>query len=252
MPSNIEKAVILSAGMGKRLGIFSPDHPKGFIQFGQRPIVEESIEKLLSFNIKEIIIITGYLSHFYNDLLDKYRQIKTIFNKEYRSSGSMYSLYCAREFIDTDFLLLESDLIYESRAIGEVLQVPEQDVILISGYTNAGDEVFVETDGNKLINMSKDKSNLNNIIGEFVGISKVSCNLFREMARISEKKFKDTLMIDYEIDGFVETAKKSDIYCHRVEDLNWSEIDDYEHYVNAKENIYPKILLAKSKKQFIK
>ena len=59
-------------------------------------------------------------------------------------------------------------------------------------------------------------------------------------------------MIDYEIDGFVETAKKSDIYCHRVEDLHWSEIDDYEHYVNAKENIYPKILLAKSKKQFIK
>jgi len=242
MNSKIEKAVILAAGMGTRLDKKICGAPKGFIQLGDKSIIEESIEKLLSFSIEEIIIVTGYLSSFYEELAQKYRCIRIVKNEKYSNSGSMYSLYCARDLIKKDFLLLESDLIYETGAIKELLNCPESDVILISGYTNAGDEVFVETKDSKLVNMSKDKAELKNIAGELVGISKVSLRLYKEMIRQSEEKFKNTLLLDYEIDGFVFSSSKKDIYCHKVEDLIWCEVDDHRQYCNAREMVYPRIL----------
>jgi len=239
--NKIRIAVILAAGMGKRLKKCFKNMPKGFIRFGDKTIIEESIDKLLYFNIEEIIIVTGYLPEFYEDLRKKNNFIKTIKNEKYKNSGSLYSLYCAKDIISSDFLLLESDLIYEPRAIKELLDFPKPNVILLSGYTNTGDEVYVETEADKLVNMSKEKSKLNTISGELVGLSKVSIELFTEMKKFSEKKFKNSLLSDYETDGFVCAAKKNTIFCHKVENLIWCEIDNYQHYINAKNNIYPKI-----------
>jgi 2-aminoethylphosphonate-pyruvate transaminase len=233
--------VILAAGKGERLSSVIKDKPKGFIQFGEKPIIEESIEKLIYHDIDRIVIITGYLSRFYEELAEKRDYITTISNEKYAVSGSMYSLYCARDLIREDFLLLESDLLYEDRALKEILKLPVQDVILVSGYTNAGDEVFVGTRNNNLVNMSKKKESLTNIAGELVGISKVSFDLYRKMIVLCQEEFKSNLMLDYETDGFVRAAKRRDIYCHKVEDLMWCEIDDQRHYDNAKENIYPRI-----------
>jgi len=241
MNKKIKEAVILAAGMGTRLSEQICEIPKGFIKFGDKTIIEESIENLFSCNIEEIIIVTGHLSNFYEDLAKKYDRIKIVKNEKYSNSGSMYSLYCARNMLQEDFLLLESDLIYEPRAIEELLNFPKPNVILISGYTNAGDEVFIETKDNKLVNMSKDTTNLKNVAGELVGISKVSIDLYKEMIRQSEEQFKNTLSLEYETDGFVNAAKKKSIFCHKVKNLIWCEIDDCRHYTNAKENIYPKI-----------
>lgn len=234
--------------MGARLSEHIHDIPKGFIQFGDKPIIEESIEKLLEFNIEEIIIVTGYLSHFYEELARRFSCIVITHNEKFSISGSMYSLYCARNFVKDDFLLLESDLIYESRAIEELLDYPESDVILISGFTNAGDEVFVETKDNKLVNMSKDTTELKNYVGELVGISRVSMGLYNEMIKQSEVKFEDTLFLEYETAGFVCSAGRREIYCHLVEDLIWCEIDDYEQYRNAKEKIYPMIITSEGRR----
>ena len=62
---------------------------------------------------------------------------------EFADSGSMYSLYCARErWLHGPFLLLESDLVYEPRALRVLLERPAADAILLSGPTGAGDEVY--------------------------------------------------------------------------------------------------------------
>ena len=52
-----------------------------------------------------------------------------VHNPDYADSGSMYSLYCARDVIDEGFLLLESDLIYESRALDVLLGSDAQDAV---------------------------------------------------------------------------------------------------------------------------
>jgi len=239
----IKTAVILAAGMGTRLKELGQLQPKGFLKLGEKTIIEESINRLSQSGIERIIIVTGHLSEFYEKFQEwQSPEIIAVRNPKYANSGSMYSLYCARELIDDNFLLLESDLIYEQRALETVLNFPEDNVILLSGPTDAGDEVYVATSGKTIVAMSKDKSKLSSpVAGELVGISKISQPLFKIMLERAKIKFANSLKVDYETDALVDSAQSYPVYYTVVEDLLWSEIDDRQHLVRAKEKIYPAI-----------
>ena len=239
----IQTAVILAAGVGARLKALGQSVPKGFLQLGDCPIIEESIEKLQQHTIRRIIIVTGHLRDNYERLQQRYaQQVITVHNPRYFESGSMYSLYCARELIDSDFLLLESDLIYERRALEAVLVFPKDNVVLLSGETNAGDEVYVEADGETIVAMSKNRAELGeSIAGELVGISKISHPLFQVMLQRAIPLFKHSLKVDYETDALVAAAENYPVYYTVIPDLAWAEIDDEAHLVRAKQ-IYPTIV----------
>ncbi|NES85049.1 MAG: phosphocholine cytidylyltransferase family protein [Moorea sp. SIO2B7] len=240
----VETAVILAAGMGIRLKELGQSAPKGFLQLGERAIIEESIERLTACGMQRIIIVTGHLSDFYECLQQRFNhQMLTIHNPRYADSGSMYSLYCARELIENDFLLLESDLIYEQRALSAVLNFPKDNVVLLSGQTNAGDEVYVETSDETIVAMSKNKAELGSqVAGELVGISKISQPLFQRMLAQASLRFKTSLKVDYETDALIAAAKSYPVYYKLIPNLLWAEIDDRYHLARAKEQIYPAIL----------
>ena len=240
----VRTAVILAAGMGTRLGEQGRQLPKGFLHLGERPIVEESLLRLQHAGITRILIVTGHQSRFYAELQQGYGElVQTVHNPEYADSGSMYSLYLLRDHLDEDFLLLESDLIYEQRAL-DTLQAAEQDnAVLLSGFTDSGDEVFVETRAGLLVDMSKHRTRLGaQPAGELVGISRISLPLFALMVDYAAAGFIKTLHMDYETDCLVGVSRQAAIHCPVVEDLLWSEIDDEAHLARAQETIYPKIL----------
>ena len=146
MKKNITQAIILAAGMGVRLKELNRGVPKGFISLGDdKTIIEHSIETLLACGIKDIIIVTGFRDEHYENLRSRYPQIKTVRNEKYSETGTMYSLWCTRNLVNTDFILLESDLIYEIRAIKELLESTSENSILISEKTDAGDEAVSYT-----------------------------------------------------------------------------------------------------------
>jgi 2-aminoethylphosphonate-pyruvate transaminase len=239
----ITTAVILAAGQGTRLREEVTDHPKGFIRLGSLPIVEESILRLAAAGIDDVVIVTGHAAGHYADLARRHAaQIRLVHNGEFARSGSMYSLYCARDLVAGDFLLLESDLIYEQRALRVLMSHPAGDAILLSGPTGAGDEVYVETRDHHLVAMSKDRSRLGpGIAGELVGISKISAELYGLMQRIAIRAFAQSLLFDYETDCLVAAARDRPIACPVVPDLLWAEIDDAAHLRRAREQIYPRI-----------
>ena len=233
-------AVILAAGLGSRLGASSRNRPKGFLALGTRPIIEESLERLKTSGIERVVIVTGHRRECYEELAASSSGfVSTVTNPVYADSGSMYSLYCARESVSGPFLLLESDLIYERRALTELLDHPADACILLSGATRSGDEVYVETEDDRLVRMSKDRGRLGTITGELVGISKISQRLFEAMKSIAEKAFEKDLKYDYETDCLVEAAKELPIACHLVPDLAWAEIDDDNHLERARNVVYP-------------
>ena len=239
-------AVILAAGQGTRLREVVSEGPKGFLRLGKQPIIQESLEKLLAAGIDEVVIVTGYGSGHYEALASLYSgKVRTIHNEKFAESGSMYSLYRARHVVKTPFLLLESDLIYEPRALQVLIEHSGGEAILISGPTHAGDEVYVATRDGNLDGMSKDPAALDGeIAGELVGISKISADLFARMLRISEMVFETSLKFDYETDALVAAGKEMPIPCTLVKDLLWAEIDDPRHLQRARDEIYPKIKCA--------
>ena len=235
-------AVILAAGMGTRLRAAHADMPKGFLELGGRPIVEQSILRLKQAGITDIVIATGYAAEFYQQLAARHDGlVRLAHNPEFADSGSMYSLYCARDLINGDFLLLESDLLYESRALEVLIGHEHSDAVLLSGPTGAGDEVYVEAPNGLLVGMSKDRGKLGSVAGELVGICKVSSGLFKLMTSIAQEHFHDSLHFDYETDCLVAAAQSREISCPVVSDLVWGEIDDPDHLERARSTILPKL-----------
>lgn len=243
MQSGTDTAVILAAGMGTRLGERGQSRPKGFLQLGDRPIVEDSIVRLQHAGVERIIIVTGHLAEFYEALAKRYTGlVETVHNERYANSGSMYSLYQVQDLVNEGFLLLESDLIYEQNALRAVQEFPKDNVVLLSGPTHSGDEVYVEIHDEKLHAMSKDRAQLGETVaGELVGISRISLPLFEYMLMKARDMFASSLQVDYETDCLVAVASEYPVYCQVIRELLWAEIDDEQHLQRALTEIYPRI-----------
>lgn len=237
----IKTAVILAAGMGKRIREKSGDMPKGFLAFDEKPMVQYSIEKLLNAGVTKILIGTGYKSESYEELKKQYPQIECVYNEKYETTGSMYTLYLLKNYIHEDFLLLESDLLYEKSALNILLTHKMQDVILASQFTNNGDEVFVEVSStNSLVNMTKNKEELENIAAELVGITKLTYSTFQQLCIKVKGMLQKQQLMDYEA-ALVEIARQKEIYVEICQDLVWCEVDDEQHLKWAVDVIYPMI-----------
>ena len=237
----VTTAVILAAGLGMRLRDTFSGKPKGLLSIGGVPLVERSIQQLMAHGIHDIIIVTGYLAEEYEALADAYPTVRTVHNPSYADSGSMYSLYCARDAITGPFLLLESDLLYESRALSTLLDSPFEAAILVSGFTQSGDELYIETRDDYFYHMSKERRELQHIVGELVGISKISNTLFEKMIAYSSAYFQKSLHLHYEDGCLNQVAKETQIPICFVPDLLWTEIDNAAHLHRAESVIWPQI-----------
>jgi 2-aminoethylphosphonate-pyruvate transaminase len=236
--SKLTTAVILAAGRGTRLRGTIADLPKGFLPLDGLPIVERSIRKLLDHGVTRIVIGTGHLSAAYEQLAGRYRQIDCVRNEAYASTGSMHTLSNLRASIADDFLLLESDLVYERRGLATLLADPHRDVILASGRTNSGDEVYLQVDAAlNLVDVSKDASRLGGIHGELVGITKLSVGTYHHLCAATAGRPK----LDYE-HGLAEIAGRHPVFVRRVEDLAWGEIDDEAQLQRILATVYPEIV----------
>ena len=243
MIGKLDMAVILAAGLGSRLGKLNEDRPKALLKIGNQSLIERSIQLLIEKGISKIIIGTGYGSEYFDDLSRIYPQVTTCKNPKYDSTGSMYTLYLTCEQVSKPFLLLEGDLLFEGAALDYVMEDNNENIILASDATHSGDEVFIQSDGDNILqNMSKQKSQLATISGELVGISKLSVAALNSMIQFAEKQYsKDKYHIHYE-DALVGIANDTKLYVKVVESLAWCEIDDPSHLERAISIVYPEIM----------
>ncbi|WIM39804.1 2-aminoethylphosphonate--pyruvate transaminase [Paenibacillus sp. PK4536] len=237
----VNTAVILAAGLGSRLKERTTHQPKGFVEIDGLAIVERSIQQLLASGITQIMIGTGYLSEFYEQLSEKYPAITCIHNKDYRDSGSMYTLYQMKDVLTSDFLLLESDLLYDPTGLKCLLDDTAEDMILASGTTHSNDEVYIEYDHNHfLVNMSKQLAELKSADAELVGICKISIDTYKRMCQWSADVFAVHLKWDYE-QALVAVSQHKPLLVYKLERYVWCEIDTEEHLIRAQNEIYPKL-----------
>lgn len=235
------QAVILAAGMGVRLSGVVKDVPKGLVTVDGQTLMARSVAQLRAVGVDEIILVTGHHADLYRDFSAGQNDITLVHNELFQSSGNMYSFFLTRDLLHKDILLLESDLIYERRALDTVIQSQYADVVLLSGPTDAGDEVYVSAKDNRITGISKDPKQVGHIVGEWVGISRLSPDLQRAMFLWAEERFRDSLYGDYESDCLAQVAQGYDVAFEKVDDLVWSEMDDVHHYQRLVHEIYPKL-----------
>ena len=239
---SIKLAVILAAGVGSRMFPYNKRLPKGFLKINGIPIIKRSIHNLLNAGIEKIIIGTGHKSKEYEKLASDY-PVVCKYNPEYTRTGSMYTLYNMRESIRSNFLLLESDILYDGHGLEVLIKDPHPNIVLASGLTGAGDEVFIEANRKRYLTaMSKQKSSLRSIFGELTGISKVFLPAVNAMNKFAFDRFYRRPDLDYEY-AMVAVSGRYKFYVLKIEDYIWCEIDDYMHLQRARNLIFPKLNL---------
>lgn len=225
--SDIKTAVIMAAGLGTRFGRQTENIPKGFIEAGGTPMVVRSIETLLRCGITRIIIGTGYKKEAYEDLKGRYSQIECVFSPRYAETNSMYTLFNMRDAIgNTDFILLESDLVYEGKAISSLMDCEYASAMLITPVTKFQDQYYVERDAaDVLVNCSTDKEAIRPD-GELVGIHKISGQFFRCMCEDYGQKADMQPKLGYEYELLHVSRHIMPMNVLKVDGLKWYEIDD--------------------------
>jgi 2-aminoethylphosphonate-pyruvate transaminase len=238
-------AVILAAGRGARLGPRGLLHPKGFIEMGGETLVERSLRCLRAQGVRRVVIVTGHLQDRYQALARRHAGVvELVHNPRYADSGSMHSLHAARGALQDEdaFWLLESDLVYEQRALDEIARREEGSALLMSGPTGSGDEVYVAVADGRLRDLSKQRERLADApAGELVGISRIDRACFGHMLAHAERVFCGTLRLEYE-QALVAAAARVPVACLLVPDLAWSEIDTEEHWRRVHHHVHPEIV----------
>jgi 2-aminoethylphosphonate-pyruvate transaminase len=246
----IRQAVIMAGGIGSRLKEKTVSMPKGFIELGRSPIVEQSVKKLIRAGVEEIIIGTGHCAEWYRALGARYSCIRLVHNPHYKRTGSMGTLACAATSVHGPFLLLESDLLYDSIGIQVLINDTHSNVVLASGATASGDEVYLEADEKGfLLRHSKNRADLGGAIaGELVGMSRLQKETLDKMLVFMQAHLEDEPRMDYETAmAAVSLAEigHHKIFIRTIEHYLWQEIDDSSHLEMA-QKMYPQIQEAES------
>lgn len=119
------KALILNSGMGSRMGILASKHPKCMTELSHsETILSRQLKMIADKGIKEVIITTGP----YVDVLEEYChtldlpfKVTFVKNPVYKDTNYIYSIYCAKDYLYDDILLIHGDLVFENAVLDKVL-----------------------------------------------------------------------------------------------------------------------------------
>lgn len=234
----ITTAVIMAAGLGTRFGEQTELKPKGFIPFKGVPMVERSIKTLIDCGIKKIIIGTGYHKEYYEALMSKYQGIECVFSPRFAETNSMYTLWNCRDAVGEDgFLLLESDLVFEKRAITGLQECPYDSAMLITPVTKFQDQYYVQMNEKcELINCSVNKDEIQPS-GELVGIHKIGNAFYKILCSEYEKIVAEKPKLGYEYQLLDISKRIVPMNVLKLDGLQWYEIDDEQDLKFAENNI---------------
>lgn len=119
------KALILNSGLGSRMGDITKTHPKCMTEIpGNDTILSRQLKLLYKAGIKDVIITTGYFDQVlieYCNSLNLNLNIRFVNNPIYDKTNYIYSIYCARAYLDDDIVLLHGDLVFEESVLSNML-----------------------------------------------------------------------------------------------------------------------------------
>lgn len=122
------KALILNSGLGSRMGVLTSEHPKCMTEVSAHDtILSRQLKLIADSGVEEVVITTGYYDSIlvnYCHSLDLQLRFTFVNNPIYDKTNYIYSIYCAKEYLDDDILLMHGDLVFENEVLDMLLKSP--------------------------------------------------------------------------------------------------------------------------------
>lgn len=184
------QAIILAAGMGRRLGELTNDNTKCMLKVNGVRLIHRILDSLLEVGISRVILVVGYKSDNVKSLIgDSYKGIEVVYveNSVYDKTNNIYSLFLAREHLTADdTILLESDLIFENSVLTKLIDNPYPNLALVDKYESwmDGTVVTLDSENNIVDFLAKDKFKYSDIGGYFKTV-----NIYKFSREFSETHY---------------------------------------------------------------
>lgn len=184
------QAIILAAGMGKRLGEYTKNNTKCMVPVNGTRLIDRLLGQLSKLHLNRVVIVVGYEGKKLMDYLgDSYQGLKIEFvdNPVYDKTNNIYSLFLAREkMIEDETILVESDLIFQDGMFELLMNNPYPNLALVAKYESWMDGTMVKIDeDNNIINfVTKEAFNYNDIDHYYKTV-----NIYKLSSEFSRNKY---------------------------------------------------------------
>ena len=229
------KAVILAAGMGKRLKDITLNIPKPLLKIANTTIIEYLISSLKEIGVKDIFVVTGYKSKLIKKKIGS--QVTYLHNKKYKTTNSIYSLYLAKKYLqNSDFILANGDILLSQKCLSKVNSFKSSTSFGIKRNIYSDGEMNIISKNRIIKQISKD-------------IDKAKSNA--ESAQISYFKKKDSIILFNRVNQLIRkkmfnlfpayaydvVIKKSKLKISFINKKCWYEIDTRSDLVKLRKKI---------------
>ncbi len=225
------KAVILSAGQGKRLLPLTQDQPKCAISIHGRSILEWQINELIKFGVSPIHVVVGFGAATVEKVIANYdssHAIHTLYNPFYALADNLISCWTARHEMMDDFILLNGDTLFETAVLERVLQAPPAPITLVTDEKSKydADDMKVVVQGTQLVRIGKTLP-LEEVNGESIGMIRfqdAGPQLFR--STIENRVRQPESLKQWYLSLIDELAQKNQVATVSIKGFTWAEIDN--------------------------
>ena len=178
----MKKAIILAAGLGKRLGSLTKDIPKCLLvvdEKSKKTLLDFSLSALLDNGVNEIVIVTGFAeealkSHISKNWSNKLT-VNFVFNDKFAEHNNIYSAYLARDFWDDETVLLNSDIIFHQDILKNLKKTidnePKSYLIIDDVNKLDAEDMKVKVNAKREIKEINKKLDCSASLGEYIGIT---------------------------------------------------------------------------------
>ena len=184
------QAIILAAGMGKRLGEYTKNNTKCMVSVNGTRLIDRLLSQLSKLHLSRVVIVVGYEGKKLMDYLgDSYQGLKIEYveNPVYDKTNNIYSLFLARDkMVEDETILVESDLIFQDGMFDLLVNNPYPNLALVAKYESWMDGTMVRIDeDNNIINfVTKEAFNYNDIDNYYKTV-----NIYKLSKEFSRKKY---------------------------------------------------------------
>lgn len=236
------QAVILAAGVSKRLRPLTDTTPKCLLNIGNKNLLHRTLENIISKGLNDFIFVTGYRENMIKDYLSENfsnLNITYITNPDYENNNNSYSLWMTKDYVKNDMLLLDSDILFDAGIITKLINSGHDNCLAVHLAPKLDEEqIKVTVDGNnRIIEIGKEVE-ISKAIGESIGIEKFSKNFLNELFVILDRKItKENNVNEFYEASFQEVIDKNEentsVYSVDISEYKCMEIDTVDDYNNA-------------------
>ena len=238
------KAVILAAGIGKRLWAVTEQRPKCLIELGGEALLVRHLDALASVGIKQAVIVVGYKAEMIRAAIGSDCcgvEVRYLTNPQYQR-GNIMSLWLARTELDDDVLIMDADVLFHRKVLRRLVESSWPTALLLDEtVSQKAEECMAIVGGGRVVALSKRMPERYDLAGEGVGFLKVKrADTGPLLSSLKMHVDRNELDMEYE-DALQEFFGSVRVGYEKIGDLPWIEIDFPEDLERAERQVLPKL-----------